>query len=70
MIGLTIVRIRKEHYCGRKFLKLHCKLKQFTTWSDAALFAYELPLNSSSAYNLCGQSRLRAGPIGQNCLTL
>ena len=71
--------MRKEHSHGRKVLKLRCKTKQRTTWSDAAfygvrsgsaLFAYELPPNISSAYNLYRQFGPRAGPIGQDCLIL
>ena len=74
-----VVRMQKEHSHGREVLKLRCETKQCTTWSDAAfcgvwscseLFAYELPPNISSAYNLCGQFGPRTGPIGQDCLIL
>ena len=68
--------MRKEHSHGRKILKLvHCETKQYTTCSDtvfcgvcsgSALFAYELPPNTLSAYNPCGQSGHRAARWGHD----
>ena len=79
LVVIKIVCMQKEYSYGRKVLKLHCETKQYTTWSDvafcgawsgSALFTYELPPNISSAYNLCGQSRPRAGLIGPDSLIL
>ena len=64
----------RENSHRRKILKLvHCETKQYTTCSDtafcgvcsgSALFVYEVPPNTLSAYNPCRQSGHRAALMG------